>query len=91
MDSRNTLLLKIIKTLELPWRANAGETGSIPGPGRSHMPWSNQACVLRSLHAASKISSAAAKTQCNQTKKLLLKVLWVLLPLEVFVHAWLKF
>ena len=21
--------------------ANAGETGSIPGPGRSHMPWSN--------------------------------------------------
>ena len=21
--------------------ANAGETGSCPGPGRSHMPWSN--------------------------------------------------
>ena len=21
--------------------ANAGDTGSIPGPGRSHMPWSN--------------------------------------------------
>ena len=21
--------------------ANAGHTGSIPGPGRSHMPWSN--------------------------------------------------
>ena len=21
--------------------ANAGATGSIPGPGRSHMPWSN--------------------------------------------------
>ena len=20
---------------------NAGDTGSIPGPGRSHMPWSN--------------------------------------------------
>ena len=20
--------------------ANAGDTGSIPGPGRSHMPWS---------------------------------------------------
>ena len=24
--------------------ANAGDTGSIPGPGRSHMPWSNQVC-----------------------------------------------
>ena len=21
--------------------ANAGDTGLIPGPGRSHMPWSN--------------------------------------------------
>ena len=21
--------------------ANAGDTGSIPGPGRSHVPWSN--------------------------------------------------
>ena len=21
--------------------ANAGDTGSSPGPGRSHMPWSN--------------------------------------------------
>ena len=23
--------------------ANAGDTGSSPGPGRSHMPWSNKA------------------------------------------------
>ena len=23
--------------------ASAGDTGAIPGPGRSHMPWSNQA------------------------------------------------
>ena len=23
--------------------ATAGETGSSPGPGRSHMPWSNEA------------------------------------------------
>ena len=23
--------------------ANAGDMGSIPGPGRSHMPWSNSA------------------------------------------------
>ena len=33
---------------------NAGDTGSIPGPGRSHMPWGNSACVaqLLSLPAA---------------------------------------
>ena len=33
--------------------ANAGDTGSIPGPGRSHMPWSNKAHVLQlpSLHS----------------------------------------
>ena len=29
--------------------ASAGEVGSIPGPGRSHMPRSNQACVLQLL------------------------------------------
>ena len=23
----------------------AGDTGSIPDPGRFHMPWSNQACA----------------------------------------------
>ena len=34
--------------------ANAGDTGSSPGPGKSHMPRSNQARVpqLLSLHAA---------------------------------------
>ena len=46
--------------------ASSGDTGLIPGPGRSHMPWSNQARVpqlpslcsgvqelqLLSLHAA---------------------------------------
>ena len=26
--------------------ANAGDTGSIPGPGRPHMLWSNRARVL---------------------------------------------
>ena len=25
--------------------ANAGDTGSIPGLGGSHMPWSNSACA----------------------------------------------
>ena len=39
-----------VLTVGLPWRAvdeglpaNAGDTGSIPGPGRSHVPWSNEA------------------------------------------------
>ena len=33
--------------------ANAGDTGFIPGLGRSHMPWNNKACVpqLLSLHS----------------------------------------
>ncbi|XDB64288.1 hypothetical protein AB1E18_017602 [Capra hircus] len=29
--------------------ANAGDTGSIPGPGRSHMPQSNQTRALQLL------------------------------------------
>ena len=29
--------------------ANAGDTGSNPGPGRSHMPRSNYACVPQLL------------------------------------------
>ena len=34
--------------------ANAGDTGSIPGPGTLHMLWNIQACVpeLLSAHAA---------------------------------------
>ena len=33
--------------------ANAGDTGLSPGPGRSHMPWSNEARApqLLSLHS----------------------------------------
>ena len=34
--------------VEIP-PANAGDTGSSPGPGRSHMPWSNEAHVLQLL------------------------------------------
>ena len=29
--------------------SNVWDTGSIPGLGRSHMPWSNQACVPQLL------------------------------------------
>ena len=32
--------------------ANAGDMGSIPGPGRSHMPQSNEACAPRVLKRA---------------------------------------
>ena len=31
--------------------ANAGDPGSIPGPGISHTPWSNKACVPQLLNA----------------------------------------
>ena len=33
--------------------ANAGDTGSIPDPGRFHMPWSNQACASQLLSLCS--------------------------------------
>ena len=33
--------------------ANAGDTGSSPGPGRSHMPWSNKASVSQLLSLCS--------------------------------------
>ena len=35
--------------------ASAADTGSIPGPGRSHVPWNNEACApqLPSPQAAS--------------------------------------
>ena len=34
--------------------ANAGDTGSIPDPGRFHMPWSNKACALQLLSLCSR-------------------------------------
>ena len=37
--------------------ANAGDTGSIPGPGRSHMPWSNRAHVPQLLSLRSRASA----------------------------------
>ena len=50
-------MLKNTKKQGLPWwlndkknpPANARDMGSIPGLGRSHMPWSNQACVPQLL------------------------------------------
>ena len=34
--------------------ANAGDMDSIPGPGRSHMPWSNKARVPQLLSLCSR-------------------------------------
>ena len=34
--------------------ANARDTGSSPGPGRSHMPWSNKARVPQLLNLRSR-------------------------------------
>ena len=34
--------------------ANAGDTGLSPGPGRSHMLWSNKACVPQVLSLRSR-------------------------------------
>ena len=34
--------------------ANAGDTGSSPGPGRFHMPWSNKAHVPQLLSLRSR-------------------------------------
>ena len=34
--------------------ANAGDTGSSPGPGGSHMPRSNEACALQLLSLRSR-------------------------------------
>ena len=37
--------------------ANAGDMGSIPGPGRSHMPQSNKTCApqLQSLRSRARV------------------------------------
>ena len=40
--------------------ANAGDTGSSPGPGRSHMPPSNQARVLQLLRLRATTTEAHA-------------------------------
>ena len=47
--------------------ANAGDTGSSPGPGRSHMPWSNwarapQLLSLRSRARGPQLLSPRATT-----------------------------
>ena len=50
---------------------NAGDTGSSPGLGRSHMPWSNLACAPQLLSLRSRacepqlLSQRAATTEAH--------------------------
>ena len=56
--------------------ANAGDTGSIPGPGRFHMPRSNEAHVPQLLSPSSKAGEpqllsprdATTEAQCPQSR-----------------------
>ena len=50
--------------------ANAGDAGSIPGPGRVHMPWTNKACVLQLLkpvHPRATREATAMRSPSNAT------------------------
>ena len=44
--------------------ANAGDTGSIPGPGRSHMPRSNKASVPQILNLCAAATEACMPRAC---------------------------
>ena len=47
--------------------ANAGDTGSIPGPGRSHMPWSNEARAPQLLSLCSRVHEPQLLSPCVTT------------------------
>ena len=53
--------------------ANAGDMGSIPGPGRPHMPWSNQARVpqLLSLCSRAREPQLMKPAHCNYSAHVL--------------------
>ena len=44
--------------------ANAGDTGSISGQGRSHMLWSNQACAPQLLSPCTLTTGAITPRAC---------------------------
>ena len=44
--------------------ANAGDTGFMPGPGRVHIPWRNQAHAPQLLSPSTKTSEARAPRAC---------------------------
>ena len=47
--------------------ANAGDTGSSPGPGRSHMLWSNEARVPQLLSLSSRACEPQLLSPCATT------------------------
>ena len=47
--------------------ANAGDTGSSPGPGRSHMPWSNKARAPQLLSLRSRAREPQLLSPCATT------------------------
>ena len=49
--------------------ANAGDTGSSPGPGRSHMPQSNKAHVPQLLSLCSRAREPQLLSLCAITTK----------------------
>ena len=48
---------------------NEKDTGSIPGPGRSHMPQSNRACVLQLLNPCTATTEAHVPRACAPQEK----------------------
>ena len=47
--------------------ANAGDMGSIPGPGGSHMPWSNEARAPQLLGLRSRACEPQLLSPCGTT------------------------
>ena len=47
--------------------ANAGDTGSSPGPVRSHMPWSNEAHAPQLLSLRSRAGEPQLLSLCATT------------------------
>ena len=49
-------------TVDKKLPANAGDAGSIPGVGRSYMPWSNYPCAATAEHSLWSLEAAAAES-----------------------------
>ena len=47
--------------------ANAGDAGSIPDPGRSHMPWSNYTCAPQLLNLCPRARVPQLLSPCATT------------------------
>ena len=52
-------------TVDKKLPANAGDTGSIPGPGRFHIPWSNQTQAPQLLSPRAATAKACMPRACT--------------------------